>query len=95
MLIYWRVILETGFLAFQASLSGDSSDEEQRVAESKEAEEAEEAHRPATWSDDFTVPGTMAPPLVIEHNYGKSPFLKGKSTLNYHFDVNVGLDSPQ
>ena len=92
MLIYWRVILETGFLAFQASLSGDSSDEEQRVAESKEAEEAQ---RPATWSDDFTVPGTMAPPLVIEHNYGKSPFLMGKSTLNHHFDVNVGLDSPQ
>ena len=43
------LILETGFLAFQASLSGDSSDEEQRVAESKEPEEPQ---RPATWSDD-------------------------------------------
>jgi len=24
-------------------------------------------------------------PLVIQHNYGKSPFLMGKSTINGHF----------
>ena len=24
-------------------------------------------------------------PLVIEHSYGKAPFLMGKSTINGHF----------
>ena len=57
------LILETGFLAFQASLSGDSSDEEQRVAESKEAEEPQ---RPATWSDDdFSVRYNVRPPSDV------------------------------
>jgi len=60
------LILETGFLAFRASLSGDSSDEEQRVAESKEAEEPEEPQRPATWSDDdFSVRYNVRPPSDV------------------------------
>lgn len=45
---YQRLLHEHAVVAdAEASLSGDSSDEEQRVAESKEAEEAEEAQRPA------------------------------------------------
>ena len=33
----------------------------------------------------LTWPQTKRPTDVLKHNYGKSPFLVGKSTINHHF----------
>ena len=41
---------------------------------------------PGTWGGGYTVnPGLGTRPGKRLHNYGKSPFLMGKSTINGHF----------